>query len=365
MRGRNLPEGFVGGDRTSLDIPKDEQALLEAVKATGKPLVVVLMNGSALSVNWANQNANAILESWYPGEEGGAAVAETLAGVNNPSGRLPLTFYKGINDLPPFDDYSMKNRTYRYFEGQPLYPFGYGLSYTTFSYSKVKLSLPACGPAARCKSKRTLRTPAKWRATKSRSSTWCSRRFRRASPRAPRIPAGDGSSRGNPARPFHARSARPEQRERSRDIMVVVRRLQSLRRRRPNPAPAPRSRSRVDYSGRTAAASRSDHGGHPEILPAHRLRRNSPIRPRPESPFYTAVECHIATVPTTRRACASSPWNRASPARSIGSPETFSMHGCAGQVDRQRTWRRDIPHHSRQRENLSDISRWTRGHAFH
>ena len=140
MRGRNLPEGFVGGDRTSLDIPKDEQALLEAVKATGKPLVVVLMNGSALSVNWANQNANAILESWYPGEEGGAAVAETLAGVNNPSGRLPLTFYKSINDLPPFDDYSMKNRTYRYFEGQPLYPFGYGLSYTTFSYSNVKLS---------------------------------------------------------------------------------------------------------------------------------------------------------------------------------------------------------------------------------
>jgi beta-glucosidase len=140
MRGRSLPDGFVGGDRTSLDIPKEEQALLEAVKATGKPLVVVLMNGSALSVNWANQNANAILESWYPGEEGGVAVAETLAGVNNPAGRLPLTFYKSVNDLPPFEDYSMKNRTYRYFEGQPLYPFGYGLSYTTFSYSNVRLS---------------------------------------------------------------------------------------------------------------------------------------------------------------------------------------------------------------------------------
>ena len=135
-----LPEGFVGGDRTSLDIPKDEQALLEAVKAAGKPLVVVLMNGSALGVNWANQNANAILEAWYPGEEGGTAIAETLAGANNPAGRLPITFYKSVNDLPPFEEYSMKGRTYRYFEGQPLYPFGFGLSYSKFAYSHAKLS---------------------------------------------------------------------------------------------------------------------------------------------------------------------------------------------------------------------------------
>ena len=142
MGGRNLPEGFVGGDRTSLDIPKDEEAILEAVKASGKPLVVVLMNGSALGVNWANQNANAILESWYPGEEGGAAIAETLAGSNNPAGRLPVTFYKSVNDLPPFDDYSLKGRTYRYFEGQPLYPFGFGLSYSKFAYSNAKLSTP-------------------------------------------------------------------------------------------------------------------------------------------------------------------------------------------------------------------------------
>ena len=113
---------------------------MEAVKATGKPLVVVLMNGSALGVNWANQNANAILEAWYPGEEGGTAIAETLAGANNPAGRLPVTFYKSVNDLPPFDDYSMKGRTYRYFEGQPLYPFGYGLSYSKFAYSNAKLS---------------------------------------------------------------------------------------------------------------------------------------------------------------------------------------------------------------------------------
>ena len=128
-------EGFKGGDRTSIDLPKPEQALLEAVQATGKPLVVVLTNGSALGVNWAQAHANAILEAWYPGEEGGAAVAETLSGRNNPAGRLPVTFYKDASQLPPFEDYAMKGRTYRYFEGVPLYPFGYGLSYTTFSYS--------------------------------------------------------------------------------------------------------------------------------------------------------------------------------------------------------------------------------------
>jgi beta-glucosidase len=139
-------EGFQGGDRTSLDLPKEEEALLEAVQATGKPLIVVLMNGSALSVNWANEHANAILEAWYSGEEGGTAIAQTLDGVNNPSGRLPLTFYTGVSELPPFDDYSMSNRTYRYFTGKPLYPFGYGLSYSKFEYSNVKLSstdLPA------------------------------------------------------------------------------------------------------------------------------------------------------------------------------------------------------------------------------
>ena len=133
-------DGFKGGDRTSLDLPKPEQDLLEAVASTGKPLVVVLTNGSALSVNWAKEHANAILEAWYSGEEGGAAIAQTLAGVNNPSGRLPVTFYTGVDQLPPFEDYSMANRTYRYFNGTPLYPFGYGLSYSKFAYSKVKLS---------------------------------------------------------------------------------------------------------------------------------------------------------------------------------------------------------------------------------
>ena len=132
--------GFDGGDRTSLDLPKDEEDLVEALKTAGKPLVVVLMNGSALSVNWAAQNANAILDAWYSGEEGGAAIAETLAGVNNPAGRLPVTFYKGVDQLPDFTNYDMTDRTYRYFQGDPLYPFGYGLSYSKFEYSNLQLS---------------------------------------------------------------------------------------------------------------------------------------------------------------------------------------------------------------------------------
>ena len=131
--------GFKGGDRTSLDLPKPEEDLVEAVAATGKPVVLVLTNGSALAVNWAKEHVNAILDAWYPGEEGGTAVAETLSGKNNSGGRLPVTFYTGVDQLPPFEDYAMKGRTYRYFEGTPLYPFGYGLSYTTFSYSDLVL----------------------------------------------------------------------------------------------------------------------------------------------------------------------------------------------------------------------------------
>jgi beta-glucosidase len=132
--------GFSGGDRTSLDLPKDEEDLLKAVKGAGKPLVVVLMNGSALSVNWAADNANAILDAWYSGEEGGAAIGETISGDNNPAGRLPVTFYKGVDQLPDFSDYNMKDRTYRYFTGTPLYPFGYGLSFTKFQYSNLKVA---------------------------------------------------------------------------------------------------------------------------------------------------------------------------------------------------------------------------------
>ncbi len=132
--------GFKGGDRTSLDLPKDEEDLLEALKGSGTPFIVVLMNGSALSVNWATEHADAILDAWYSGEEGGTAIAQTLAGANNPAGRLPVTFYKSVEQLPAFEDYSMKNRTYRYFQGQPLYAFGYGLSYSKFEYSNLKLS---------------------------------------------------------------------------------------------------------------------------------------------------------------------------------------------------------------------------------
>ena len=142
LEGEEMPvsqPGFSGGDRTSLDLPKPEEDLIEALAGSGKPLVIVLMNGSALGVSWAKEHANAILESWYSGEEGGAAIAETLSGKNNPSGRLPVTFYKDVHQLPNFEDYSMKGRTYRYFEGEPLWPFGYGLSYTAFTYSNLKL----------------------------------------------------------------------------------------------------------------------------------------------------------------------------------------------------------------------------------
>jgi beta-glucosidase len=143
LEGEEMPiqvPGFSGGDRTSIDLPSAQQQLLEALAATGKPLVVVLMSGSAVAVNWAQEHAAAVLEVWYPGEEGGTAIAETLAGTNNPSGRLPVTFYASVDQLPRFEDYSMQNRTYRYFQGKPLYGFGYGLSYSTFEYSNLKLT---------------------------------------------------------------------------------------------------------------------------------------------------------------------------------------------------------------------------------
>ena len=133
-------DGFDGGDRTSLDLPATQQKLLEALAATGKPLVVVLQSGSAVSLNWASEHAAAVLAAWYPGAEGGTAIARTLEGLSNPAGRLPITFYKSLDGFPAFSDYSLKGRTYRYFNGKPLWGFGYGLSYTTFKYSPVKLS---------------------------------------------------------------------------------------------------------------------------------------------------------------------------------------------------------------------------------
>jgi beta-glucosidase len=152
VEGEEMPihvDGFEGGDRNTIELPRAQQDLVDALARTGKPLIVVLMNGSAIALQNAASKADAILEAWYPGEVGGTAIAETLFGENNPSGRLPLTFYAGTSQLPPFDDYSMKERTYRYFTGRPLYSFGYGLSYTNFQYSNASLStntLRAGGP---------------------------------------------------------------------------------------------------------------------------------------------------------------------------------------------------------------------------
>lgn len=131
--------GFKGGDRTSLDLPAIQERFLKALKATGKPVIFVLMNGSAVAVNWEDANLPAVLEAWYPGEEGGNAVADILFGDYNPGGRLPVTFYKSVDQLPSFEDYNMKNRTYKYFTGDALYKFGYGLSYTTFAYTNLKV----------------------------------------------------------------------------------------------------------------------------------------------------------------------------------------------------------------------------------
>jgi beta-glucosidase len=133
-------EGFVGGDRTSLDLPASQERLLERIAGLGKPTVLVLLNGSALSVNWAQERVPAILEAWYPGQAGGTAIADALFGDYNPGGRLPVTFYRSAGDLPPFDDYRMAGRTYRFFEGTPLYAFGFGLSYTTFAYDRLRTS---------------------------------------------------------------------------------------------------------------------------------------------------------------------------------------------------------------------------------
>jgi len=134
----NIP-GFRGGDRTRIDLPDVQQDLIKAVHTSGKPVVLVLLNGSALAINWEKDNIPAIVEAWYPGQAAGSAIADVLFGDYNPAGRLPVTFYKSVEDLPPFEDYKMDNRTYRYFKGEALFPFGYGLSYTTFAYSKLKV----------------------------------------------------------------------------------------------------------------------------------------------------------------------------------------------------------------------------------
>lgn len=140
LEGEEMPiqvDGFAGGDRTHLKLPQTQRDLMQAVKKTGKPIILILLNGSALAVNWADENLDAIISAGYPGQEGGNAVADVLFGDYNPAGRLPVTYYKSIDQLPPFEEYDMKGRTYKYFEKEPLYPFGYGLSYTTFDYSDL------------------------------------------------------------------------------------------------------------------------------------------------------------------------------------------------------------------------------------
>lgn len=132
-------DGFRGGDRTKLDLPQVQQQLIQSIQALGKPVVLVLLNGSALATNWESKNVPAILEAWYPGQAAGQAIADVLFGDYNPGGKLPVTIYKSEKDLPLFDDYNLSNQTYRYFKGEPLYSFGYGLSYTSFSYNNLTI----------------------------------------------------------------------------------------------------------------------------------------------------------------------------------------------------------------------------------
>ena len=143
LEGEEMPvhvEGFNGGDRVRIDLPDLQQEFIKKIAAIGKPTVLVMLNGSAVSINWEDEHLPAILDAWYPGQAGGTAIADILFGDYNPAGRLPLTFYKDVNDIPEFDNYNMDGFTYRYFDGEVLYPFGYGLSYTKFEYSPVKLS---------------------------------------------------------------------------------------------------------------------------------------------------------------------------------------------------------------------------------
>lgn len=140
--GEDMPtdlDGFRGGDRTKLGLPENQLELIREIHALGKPVVLVLLNGSALAVNWENDNVPAIVEAWYPGQAGGTAIASVLFGDYNPAGKLPLTFYRSVDDLPAFEDYNMTSQTYRYFTGEPLYPFGFGLSYTNFEFSDIEL----------------------------------------------------------------------------------------------------------------------------------------------------------------------------------------------------------------------------------
>jgi beta-glucosidase len=154
MRGLNIP-GFAGGDRTALELPEPQESLIRTAVATGKPVIVVLTSGSAIAANHAAAHAGAVLAAWYGGEEAGSAIADTLAGKSNPAGRLPVTFYTSADQLPPFTEYAMKGRTYRYFSGTPLYPFGFGLSYSRFAYADLGAKRTAAGAEIRATVKNT------------------------------------------------------------------------------------------------------------------------------------------------------------------------------------------------------------------
>ena len=201
----NIP-GFLGGDRTSLDLPEPQENLVKAAIATGKPVVVVLTSGSAVAANSAAEHAAAVLAAWYGGEEAGTAIAETLAGVNNPAGRLPVTFYKSVDQLPAFTDYAMKGRTYRYFKGEPLYPFGFGLSYSTFAYSGLVAKRTANGRRDPRHGQEHV-GPGRRRGR----SALRRRRPRRGSadPQPARVPADPPARRREPGGDVHARRRRP------------------------------------------------------------------------------------------------------------------------------------------------------------
>jgi len=139
---RTSYEGFDQGDRVTIELPEPQTLLLKAISETGQPVVFVNLSGSSIAMPWAAKNLPAILQAWYPGQNGGTAVADVLFGKVNPAGRLPVTFYRSTKDLPEFADYSMENRTYRFFKGEPLFAFGHGLSYTTFEYGKIQTSTP-------------------------------------------------------------------------------------------------------------------------------------------------------------------------------------------------------------------------------
>lgn len=143
---RTVYEGFDRGDREKIELPPIQTELLKALKATGRPVVFVNFSGGPIAMPWEAENLPAILQAWYPGQQGGTAIAEVLFGNHNPAGRLPITFYRSTADLPAFEDYHMAGRTYRYFNGKVLFPFGHGLSYTRFDYGKPSASAPTLAP---------------------------------------------------------------------------------------------------------------------------------------------------------------------------------------------------------------------------